>query len=207
MPTSVLIVDDHPIIIAGCRAIFLESDDIDIREAGSVSEGLAKFREHAPDVVVIDINLPDGSGFDLAQTIMREHPQAGIVLFSMSDAAALAVRSVDIGAKGYVSKMGDPRDLREAVLAVKGGRRWLPPAVLQEMALDAVSPAEQSLRLSTRELHVLRAIATGSKLSDIAKELDTSYAVIASDCVSLRSKFNARTNFELVRIAAEQRLV
>ena len=114
----VLIVDDHPIVISGCRAMLADDTDIVISEAADADSGEASFTAETPDVCVIDINLPGVSGFELARRILRRDADARIIMFSMNDDPIFAARAIEAGAKGYVSKSGDPSDLVSAIRAV-----------------------------------------------------------------------------------------
>jgi PleD family two-component response regulator len=103
-PTRVLIVDDHPIVISGCRALLASDPDIVITTAADAESGEASFVAEPPDICLIDINLPSVSGFELARRILRRDPSARIIMFSMNDDPVFAARAIEAGAKGYVSK-------------------------------------------------------------------------------------------------------
>src|SRR6202047_1338735 len=117
----VLIVDDHPIVASGCRALFAGDNDIVILEACDAEGGERLFIAEQPDVCVFDINLPTVSGFELARRILASAASARIIMFSMNDDPVFAARAIEIGAKGYVSKSGDPCDLVEAIREVGSG--------------------------------------------------------------------------------------
>jgi DNA-binding NarL/FixJ family response regulator len=105
----VLIVDDHPVVVSGCRSLFASDTSVKIDGAGDAKSGQKAFVTCKPDVTVIDINLPDVSGFELMRRIRKEDPDAKIIMFSMNDDPALVVRAVQMGAQGYVAKGDDPR--------------------------------------------------------------------------------------------------
>ena len=204
---KLLVVEDHPIVISGCRALFSEDDGVTMMEARTASAARATMREQSPDVTVIDINLPDGSGLELTREFVAQDPEARIVVFSMSDTPMLAIQAIECGAKSYVSKNGNPLDLRDAVLAVSRGESWISDELVQEMALlRARAPGTTSL-LSEREHLVLRMLARGRSMAEIANDISVSYKTIAADCATLRAKLNARTSSEMVRIAVELKLV
>jgi len=100
---GVLIVDDHPIVVSGCRAMLADDPDIVISDAADAESGEASFVTESPDVCVIDINLPGVSGFELARRILRRDASARIIMFSMNDDPIFAARAIEAGAKGYVS--------------------------------------------------------------------------------------------------------
>ena len=107
----ILIVDDHPIVASGCRAVLADEPAIVLLEACDAESGERVFDTEHPDICVIDINLPTVSGFELARRILVRDPSARIIMFSMNDDPVFAARAIEIGAKGYVSKTGDPHDL------------------------------------------------------------------------------------------------
>src|SRR5690242_11057185 len=130
----VLIVDDHRIVASGCRALFADDPGIDILEAADAESGERVFSEQHPDISVLDINLPTVSGFELARRILGHDTSARIIMFSMNDDPIYAARAIEVGAKGFVSKTGDPQDLVEAVREVAKGGVYLPPAIAQSIA-------------------------------------------------------------------------
>src|ERR1700704_6823453 len=107
--TKVLIVDDHPVVLSGCRSLFASDASVKIDEAGDAKSGYRAYLTRKPDVTVIDINLPDVSGFELMRRIRKEDPDAKIIMFSMNNDPAFVVRAVEMGAQGYVSKADYPR--------------------------------------------------------------------------------------------------
>jgi len=122
-----LIVDDHPVIIAGCAAMFAAEGDIDVYDARDAESGLRTFLEHKPDISIIDIAMPGDSGLDLTRRILAEDPQARIIIFSMNDDPIFAARAIQLGAKGYITKNDNPYLLIEAVRKVMAGERFLMP--------------------------------------------------------------------------------
>src|SRR6185312_13655114 len=100
----VLIVDDHPIVASGCRAVLSGEAEIVLLEAADAEGGERAFIAERPDICVIDINLPTVSGFELARRILARQPSARIIMFSMNDDPVFAARAIEVGAKGYVSK-------------------------------------------------------------------------------------------------------
>src|ERR1700721_4059553 len=137
----VLIVDDHPIVASGCRALFAGDGDIAILEAPDAESGDRLFIAEQPDVCVFDINLPTVSGFELARRILASAASARIIMFSMNDDPVFAARAIEIGAKGYVSKAGDPCDLVEAIREVANGGVYLPAAIARTIAFAGAGAA------------------------------------------------------------------
>jgi DNA-binding NarL/FixJ family response regulator len=204
---KLLVVEDHPIVISGCRALFSEDEGVTMVEARTASAARAAQKDEAPDVSVIDINLPDGSGLELTREFVAQDPSAKIVVFSMSDTPMLAIQAIECGAKSYVSKNGNPLDLKDAVLAVSRGDSWISDDLIQEMALLRAKARGTTALLSEREHQVLRMLARGRSMAEIASDISVSYKTVAADCAVLRTKLGARTTSEMVRIAVELKLV
>ncbi|WP_257170655.1 response regulator transcription factor [Bradyrhizobium sp. SRS-191] len=200
----VLIVDDHPIVASGCRALLSADPDVVLIEAADAESGETSFIAERPDVCVIDINLPTVSGFELARRILARDAQARLIMFSMNDDPVFAARAIDIGAKGYVSKSGDPNDLAEAIREVSGGGSYLPPAIARSIAFAGAAVAQSPLaKLTSRELEILRLLSAGKSLSEIAWLIHSSYKTVANTSSIIRQKLGVRTSGELVRLAIE----
>jgi DNA-binding NarL/FixJ family response regulator len=200
----ILIVDDHPIVASGCRTIFADDPEIALLEAPDAESGERAFVAEKPDICVIDINLPTVSGFELARRILVRDAAARIIMFSMNADPVFAARAIDIGAKGYVSKTGDPNDLAEAVREVGNGGVYLPPAIARSVAFARPGFAQNPLsKLTSREMEILRLLSSGKSLSEIAWLVHSSYKTVANTSSIMRQKLGVRTSAELVRLAIE----
>lgn len=200
----VLIVDDHPIVASGCRTVFADEPAVELLEAADAESGERAFTAEQPDICVIDINLPTVSGFELARRILARDGSARIIMFSMNDDPIFAARAIDIGAKGYVSKTGDPNDLVEAVREVGKGGVYLPPAIARSVAFARPNFAQNPLsKLTSREMEILRLLSSGKSLSEIAWLVHSSYKTVANTSSIMRQKLGVRTSAELVRLAIE----
>jgi two-component system, NarL family, invasion response regulator UvrY len=200
----VLIVDDHPIVASGCRAVLADEPEIVLLEAADAESGERAFVAEHPDICVIDINLPTVSGFELARRILARKAAARIIMFSMNDDPVFAARAIDIGAKGYVAKTGDPNDLVEAIREVGQGGVYLPPAIARSIAFAGPAFSQSPLaKLTSRELEILRLLSTGKSLSEIAWMVHSSYKTVANTSSIMRQKLGVRTSAELVRLAIE----
>jgi DNA-binding NarL/FixJ family response regulator len=203
----VLIVDDHRIIVSGCRALFADDPEMVILEASDAESGERVFVLGRPDICVLDINLPTVSGFELARRILERDASSRIIMFSMNDDPIFAARAIDIGAKGYVSKAGDPYDLVEAIREVGKGGTYLPPAIARRIAFAGPSLAQSPLsKLTAREIEILRLMSGGKSLSEIAWLVNSSYKTVANTSSIMRQKLGLRTPAELVRFAIENSL-
>jgi two-component system, NarL family, invasion response regulator UvrY len=202
----VLIVDDHPIIVAGCSAMLAGEGGAEVFEARDAETGLAAYLEAKPDIAVIDIALPGTSGFELTRRILRHDGEARIVIFSMNDDPIFAARAIEAGAKGYVTKNGDPFLLLRALQEVARGRIFVTPPIGGRREEEA-EPFDNPLsRLSAREMEILRLLGKGLALAEIAHETGLSYKTVANATALMKRKLNARTPMDLVRIAFEQKL-
>jgi DNA-binding NarL/FixJ family response regulator len=198
----VLIVDDHRIVASGCRALFADDPEIEVMEAADAEAGERVFGEQHPDICVLDINLPTVSGFELARRILGRDASARIIMFSMNDDPVFAARAIEVGAKGYVSKTGDPQDLVEAIREVGNGGVYLPPAMARSIAFAGPAFAQSPLaRLTSREMEILRLLSAGKSLSEIAWLIHSSYKTVANTSSIMRHKLGVRTSAELVRLA------
>jgi DNA-binding NarL/FixJ family response regulator len=207
-PMRVLIVDDHPIVASGCRALLAGEPEIAILEAADAESGERIFFAERPDICVLDINLPTVSGFELARRILARAESARIIMFSMNDDPVFAARAINSGAKGYVSKSGDPLDLVEAIREVGNGGVYLPPAIAKSIAFAGAAFAQSPLsKLTSREIEILRLLSAGKSLSEIAWLVHSSYKTIANTSSIIRQKLGLRSASELVRFAIESRLV
>jgi two-component system invasion response regulator UvrY len=202
----VLIVDDHPIIVAGCAAMLAGEGDIDVVDARDAETGLAAFVAHRPDVTVVDIAMPGVSGLELTRRILQEDPSARIVVFSMNDDPIFAARAIEAGAKGYVTKNDDPYLLLKAVREVAAGGVFLMPKIANQLAFEKGGGAGPLGSLTARELEILRMLGSGLGMAEIAEATQVSYKTIANSCSIMKRKLGARTPMELMKIALEQKL-
>ncbi|MEK8124302.1 response regulator transcription factor [Methylocystis sp. IM4] len=202
----VLIVDDHPIIVAGCAAMLAGEGDIDVVDARDAETGLAAFLAHRPDVTVVDIAMPGVSGLELTRRILQEDPAARIVVFSMNDDPIFAARAIDAGAKAYVTKNDDPYLLVTAVREVAAGGVFLMPKIANQLAFEKGGGAGPLAALTARELEILRMLGAGLGMNEIAEATQVSYKTIANSCSIMKRKLGAHTPMELMKIALEQKL-
>ena len=200
----ILIADDHPIVASGCRTVLADEPDIVLLEASDAESAERIFVAERPDICLIDINLPTVSGFELARRVLAHDGHARIIMFSMNDDPVYVTRAIDVGAKGFLSKNGDPQDLVEAIREVGNGGVYLPPALARSMAFAGPAVARNPLsRLSAREMEILRLLSVGKSLSEIAWLVNAPYKTVANTSAIIRQKLGVRTSAELVRLAIE----
>lgn len=204
---KLLIVDDHPVVVSGCRSLFASDASITIDEASDEKSGHRAYLAKRPDVTIIDINLPDLSGFELMRRIRKDDPDARIIMFSMNDDPAFVVRAVELGAQGYVSKGEDPRLLIKAVRKVAAGENFITPRLAETVTFSgAAIRANPASNMTARELEILRLLSRGEKIVEVADALNISYKTVANTTSMLKQKVGAKNHSDLIRIAVEMGL-
>lgn len=196
---KVLIVDDHAIVRDGLRRLIASQGEHEVSEAGSGREALAQVRTLKPDLIVLDLNLPGLGGLELLRRLAQA-ASARILVLSMHAEPLYARRALEAGAAGYVSKNAAPDELMSAVRRVGAGGRYVEAEIAQQLALGG---GESLDALSARELEILRLLAGGSSLAEIAEALGASYKTIANACTAIKSKLGVARTADLVRLAIE----
>jgi DNA-binding NarL/FixJ family response regulator len=200
---KILVVDDHAIVRTGLRRLFAALPDIIMVEAATGRDALAQLREHRPDIVLLDLNLPGMGGLEVLRRLLAEDPAARILVFSMHAEALYAARALQAGARGYVSKNADPEELLTALQRIAEGGRYIEQEIAQELALQTV-PAEHPLRrLTARDLEILRLLGEGRSLAEIAGALGVGYKTVANTCSQLKSKLGVARTADLIRLSVE----
>lgn len=203
----ILIVDDHPVVISGCKALLGTDPSIEVGEAMDGNSGYSAYFAFKPDVAVIDLNLPGISGLELCRRILLRDPDARIAIFSMNDDAFFAARAIEAGAKGYIAKNDDPLLFITALRRIADGGVYLQPEMASEVAFNRTGAGPGKLAgLNARELEILRLLAVGQTVVEIANILNVSPKTAANNCTALKQKLGARSSVELIRIAADSKL-
>jgi len=202
---KVLLIEDHPIVRAGCRRLLQERAEIEVIEAETAEAGRRAVMEHAPDLVVLDLNLPDARGLDLLRELRARAPALKVIVFSMFEEAAFITSAMESGAVAYVSKNDDPDALLEALDAVMAGEVFLSPSVARKLALTRLSgaPADPLELLTDREKELIRLLAGGQSLAEVADAMKVSYRTAAELTARLRIRLGLRTNAALIKFAVE----
>jgi two-component system, NarL family, invasion response regulator UvrY len=205
--TQVLLVDDHAVVRAGCRQLLQGWAGFEVMEARDGEEALRLADQIAPRLVVLDLNLPTMSGFEVIKALRDRHPQTRILVFSMHEDPAYAVRAMEYGAHGYVSKNDDPDAIVEAARKVAAGETYLSQPIAQKLALLTLKGHKNPASvLSRREKDVLDLFGQGKSLSEIAAQLGISYKTTANTCTQIKAKLNLTTTLEMMRFAVAQNL-
>ncbi len=206
----VLIADDHAIVREGLKQILADTKDIVV--AGAAESGIDLIelaRKKECDVLLLDISMPDKSGIEVLKQIKKEFPRIAVLMLSMHREDQYAIRSLKAGAAGYLNKQSAPAELVNAIRQVASGRKYISPALAQELANsigeDHEAPPHESL--SDREYQTLTMIASGKTVSDIAAELALSVKTISMYRARLLQKMKLRHNAELTHYAIKNHLV
>jgi len=204
----VLIIDDHPIIRRGIRQILEDkSGDIQVHEAGTVSDGLKKFREYDIDLVLLDISLPGRSGLDMIEDMKQLKSDAKILMISMYPEEQYAIRALKSGASGYLTKESAPDELLLAVDRIIKGGRYITQSLAEQIfdTLDKEGPLHR--KLSNREFEVMIQIAKGKDIKKIANTLSLSEKTVSTYRSRILEKMNLLSNTDLVRYALRNKLI
>ena len=206
----VLIVDDHAVVRSGLRLLLDNEDDIEVvGEAGNVSEAVLEARSAKPDVVLMDVVMPGQSGIDGIPSVMKEAPEAKVLLLSMQDDPQYVRQAFGAGATGYVLKEAADTEVVAAVREVAGGGRYVHPALGARLA---AAEAEDRARadadpISDREREVMRLLALGHTNQEIAKMLFISVRTAETHRAHIMQKLRLTTRAELVAYAIEHGLL
>ena len=202
--TSVLIIDDHPIVLQGCRRMLEDAGVKTVLEARDATSGYRLYRRHRPDVVIVDLAMQGGGlrGLDVIRR-MRSHDQRSrILVFSMHSDPIIAARALEAGATGYVLKDSD--ELMKAFDQVRTGTPYLSNDLAMQVALVRTGVRVNPLaELTPRELQMLSLLAEGKPYGRIADELNVSYKTVVNACSQLKQKLNAKNLPELIRVAVQ----
>jgi DNA-binding NarL/FixJ family response regulator len=206
----VLIADDHAILRRGLAQIISEAGDMEVcAEAENGAQAVKLARQRAVDVVLLDITMPDRNGLDTLKQLKKEMPKLGVLMLSMHPEETYALRSIKAGASGYLNKQSAPALLVNAIRMVAAGRRYISPAVAEQLAGNIADGADRPAHatLSDREYETMRLIASGKTLSQIAAEMHLSAKTVSVYRARLLQKMQLKNNSELTHYALKNHLV
>ena len=199
----VFCVDDHPLLREGIAAIINnQSDMLLLGEASTGLEAIQKYREHQPDVTLMDLRLPDMSGIDSLIAIRAEFPDARIIIVTTYEGDVEIQRALGAGARGYMLKSMPPRDLVEGIRGVHAGKKRIPQEVANQVAEHL---GEETL--SEREVEVLRRVAGGNRNRDIAEQLFISEETVKVHIKHIMEKLYASDRTQAVAIAVRRGII
>ena len=210
MSTRVLIVDDHAVVRSGLKLVLESEEGIEpVGEAGSARDAVFEARSTKPDVILLDVVMPDQSGIEVIPTLLKENPETKILVLSMQDDPHYVREAFAAGASGYVLKEAADREVVAAVREVAGGGRYVHPELGARLV---TADSEQRRRaeedtLSERESEVLRLLALGHTNQEIAKQLFISIRTAETHRAHIMQKLRLSSRAELVRYALERGLL
>lgn len=203
-----LIIDDHAIVREGYRRLLERRPDLRIvAEAGTAEEGYERFKEHDPEVVLLDLSLGTGSGLRLLEQILRYSPDAAVLVFSMHAEPLYAVQALKAGARGYVTKGSAPQGLIDAVYQVARGQRALSPDIVGEVAGMLLDGETGQAGLTPREFDILRLLMQGLDVEAVGQALHISPKTVRNGHYQLKAKLGVRSDIELTRKALRLKLL
>jgi DNA-binding NarL/FixJ family response regulator len=208
--TRVFLVDDHSLFLSGVRSELTNEVEI-VGEAADAASAIRGIRETKPDVVLLDVHLPDGTGASVIEAAGRDLPDTRFLALSVSDAAEDVIATIRAGARGYVTKTITPEELAAAIRSVHGGDAVFSPR-LAGFVLDAFTgeapPIDPEVdQLTARERDVLRYIARGYTYREAARELHISVKTVETHVSAVLRKLQLTNRHELTRWATDRRLV
>ena len=207
-PIRLLIVDDHPVVRDGVRSM-LAGDDIEVvGEAASGAEAGERVRDTAPDIVLLDMNLPDIDGLAVLQRVKTDAPRTAVLVFSMHDDPGLVRRAVDAGAAGYVLKGASRRELLSAIRAVAEGESVLDPSLLQAILAGAgTKGVDHGSDLTPVEIEVLDLVARGLTNREIGERLHWSVSTAKKYVQRILEKLDVSDRTQAAVVAFRRGLV
>jgi len=210
MNVRVLIVDDHAVVRAGLKLLLEAEDDLDpVGEAGTARDAIFRARSLKPDVILLDVVMPDESGLDVLPTLIHEQPETKVLILSMQDDPQYVRQAFAAGASGYVLKEAADTEVVAAIREVARGGRYVNPELGARLVFaetEAVRRAEAD-PLSDREREVLRLLALGHTNQEIAKQLYISVRTAETHRAHIMQKLHLSSRAELVRHALAQGLL
>lgn len=199
----VLCVDDHPLLREGIgAAITKQPDMLLLGEASTGREALEMFRQHEPDVTLLDLRLPDTSGIDTMIAIRSEFPEARIIILTTFEGDFEIQRALEAGARAYLLKSMPPREIVEAIRQVHAGKKRIPTQIAAQLAEHIHEEA-----LTTREIEVLQHLAGGNRNQDIARKLFITEETVKVHVKHIMEKLGASDRTEAVAIAVRRGII
>jgi DNA-binding NarL/FixJ family response regulator len=207
----VYLVDDHRLFLSGVRAELAEEFRI-VGSAYDVDTAIEQIRGYRPDVVLIDVHMPDGGGIAVVEGVVETNPDVKFLALSVSDQAEDVIAMIRAGARGYVTKTIEPVELADAIRRIDAGDAVFSPR-LAGFVLDAFAgaiPSDEDPeldQLTSREKDVLRLIARGFAYKQVARKLDISIKTVETHVSSVLRKLQLSNRYELARWASKRRIV
>jgi len=199
----VVVVDDHPLLRKGIAALVNAETDMKlVAEASTGVEAIRQFRQHRPDITLMDLQMPDMNGIDATTAIRQEFPDARIIVLTTYAGDIQVVRALKAGARGYLLKAEVNEELLETIRCVHAGHRRIPPEVAAEVAEYTAREA-----LSEREVEVLRLVAAGKANKEIAARLSIGEDTVKRHMTNILAKLQANDRTHAVTIALKRGII
>lgn len=204
---KVVVVDDHPMVIAGLQSSINESTNIEVIACTqNASEVFSLLERTVPDVIVLDINLPDMNGVEICKKITRKYDSVKILGLSTYNDPSIVKQMVKNGAKGYVLKNVTPKELKEAIRQIATGNSYF-SAEIQQILANSIFDEIETPKLTRREKEILKLVAEGITTPQIAEKLFISPLTVETHRRNLIQKMKVNNSAQLVKIALEQNLL
>jgi two-component system, NarL family, invasion response regulator UvrY len=203
--TRILVIDDHPIVLQGCRQLFADAGIDEIVQALTLTEGFNLYNTQKPDMILIDLAMQTDTlgGLLFIRKLRRHDKRTPLVVFSVHRDPIIIRRAIELGATGYVLKDAPPEELLKAFQRARGGRFYLSHELASDMAFRNAEKNHPFRKLTPRELQMLTLIAEGQTFGAIAANLNVSYKTVANTCTKLKAKLGEDTLPGLMRLAIE----
>lgn len=202
-PIRVFSVDDHPLLREGIAALVNSQPDMELAaQAATGAEALQIFRQHMPDVTLLDLRLPDMSGIDILIAIRSEFPEARVIMLTTFEGDVEVQRALQAGARGYLLKNMPPMELLDVIRQVHAGKKRIPPEIASQL-LEHMSDEG----LTEREIEVLREVADGNRNRDIAKRLFISEETVKVHIKHIMEKLGAADRTQAVAIGLRRGII
>ena len=206
--TTIVVADDHAVVRSGLRLLLDAEPELEvIAEAGDMPGAIRMVQAHRPAVLVLDLNMPGGSGLDAISTLTATTPESAIVVLTMQDDPSFAREALRNGALAFVLKETADEELLEAVRSASQGQTYLNPRLGARLATEPASPPDPLDDLTERERDVLRRIALGHTNAEIAGQLFLSVRTVETHRAHIQQKLGRSSRAELVQYALENKLV
>ncbi len=207
---KILIADDHAVFRRGLKETLSEAfPKVDFGEARTAQETFELAQRQNWDVIILDISMPGRSGLDILEDLRRSRPKIPVLLLTMHPEQQFARRALKAGAAGYLTKDSVPDELKEAIKRIVAGGRYVSATLAETLAVDLRRGTDVPLHelLSDREFQVLRMIATGKTVKEVADELSLSVKTVSTYRSRILEKTGMKTNADLIRYALQTQLV
>lgn len=202
---KLVLVDDHEIVRAGLRRLLENQEDIDvIGDFGSGETTYQFLRKNDADVIVMDLSMPGKGGIESTKQIKKQFPKINILILSMHDNATMAKKVMDAGATGYILKNDIADDLINAIHSVANSKEIFSKSIKRSLASKIDNPLNN---LNDKELEILKSLAKGIDLKNIASDINISYKTAANYQTSIKQKLNLKTSMDLFQVAKDNNLI